>query len=94
VARVEEAQVASIPIIDLAPVPAPSQPATDRIWMIIVVTFAVVLLANAGPLILAVFKLDSDQTEHIQILLTIITTVAGILAGFVSGRISSGGSTT
>jgi hypothetical protein len=28
--------------------------------------------------------------EDIQLLLTVVTTVAGILAGFVSGRASSG----
>ena len=59
----------------------------NRIWLIIVGTFAVVLLVTAFTLCGAVLWGVSSDT---QTLLTVVTTIAGILAGFVSGRASTG----
>jgi hypothetical protein len=71
----------------------PSQNVTNWIWLIIIGAFALVFIGNAGGLIWAIFTLRTPQAaEHIQILLTVFTTVAGILAGFISGRASTGGS--
>src|SRR5918998_235738 len=67
----------------------PTQQITNRIWQVIVWTFAIVLLLSVGALIVAAFWTERAGT-NIQILLTVVTTVAGILAGFVSGRASSG----
>jgi hypothetical protein len=70
---------------------APDQRVTNDIWRWIVGTFAVVLMLATVALVGAVFvsfwhKVD---TAMVQIVLTIFTTTAGILAGFVSGRASS-----
>jgi CHASE3 domain sensor protein len=65
---------------------SPDQKATNRIWQMIVAAFAVVFVGSSIALIVAVFF----GPEDIQLLLTVVTTVAGILAGFVSGRASSG----
>jgi hypothetical protein len=67
----------------------PTQQITNRIWQVIVWTFAIVLVLSVGALIVAAFWGERAGT-NIQILLTVVTTVAGILAGFVSGRASSG----
>jgi hypothetical protein len=69
----------------------PDQAVTNAIWKWTVGTFAVVLLAATVALVGALFisfwrKVD---TTLVQMLLTIFTTVAGILAGFVSGRAST-----
>jgi hypothetical protein len=62
----------------------PGQKAIDRIWQMVVGAFVFVLCASTLALIGAVFM----QTEQglAQILLTVFTTVAGILAGFISGK--------
>ena len=65
----------------------PDQRVTNYIWKTIVVTFAVVLFGATAALVAAVFV--EAEAEHIQMLLTIFTTAAGILAGFVSGRAST-----
>lgn len=66
----------------------PSRKVSDRIWQWIVAAFAIVFVGGTGSLVAAVFML---QAEQIQVLLTVFTTVAGILAGFISGRASSSG---
>ena len=63
----------------------PSQLVTNRIWQWIVAAFAIVFVGGTGALIVGVF-INPDQ---LQILVTVFTTVAGILAGFISGRASS-----
>ena len=70
----------------------PDQPVTNEIWLLIVRTFAIVLvgssLALAAAVTVSLFrKVDAAM---VQVLLTVITTVAGILAGFISGRASAG----
>jgi hypothetical protein len=70
---------------------APDQSVTNDIWRWIVRTFAVVLVGATAALIAAVIvsfwrKVDPAM---IQIILTVFTTTAGILAGFVSGRASA-----
>lgn len=66
----------------------PSSEAADRIWVMIVKTFAIVLIvgmiALCGVVTLAVFReVDKDL---VQIMLTVFSTVAGILAGFITGQ--------
>lgn len=70
----------------------PDQPVTNEIWLLIVKTFAIVLvgssIALAAAVVVSLFrKVDAAM---VQVLLTVITTVAGILAGFISGRTSVG----
>lgn len=60
----------------------PDQSATNRIWLIIVWAFAIVFVLSAVALFAAAFW----NPDQIQILLTVITTIAGILAGVISGR--------
>jgi hypothetical protein len=62
----------------------PDQWAIDRIWLMVVGAFAFVLCTSALALIAAIF-VQTDQGLA-QILLTVFTTVAGILAGFISGK--------
>jgi hypothetical protein len=87
----QEAEVGDVPAAAVAiqnqdevPAGRPTQPVTNWIWLIIVVTFSLVLLVTTGGFIRAVFV----GPEDIQLLLTVVTTIAGILAGFVSGRSS------
>src|SRR5215203_3540346 len=63
----------------------PSQLVTNRIWQWIVAAFAIVFVGGTGALIVGVFI----NPQQLQILVTVFTTVAGILAGFISGRASS-----
>src|SRR5918998_6146144 len=60
----------------------------DQIWMFIVKTFGYVLGVATAALFAVIvldifFPVDSD---HVQIMLTVFTTVAGILAGFITGQ--------
>src|SRR5215208_5221199 len=68
----------------------PTQKVSDRIWQWVVGAFAIVFVGGSGPLAASVFFLPVEQ---IQVLLTVFTTVAGILAGFISGRASASGGT-
>src|SRR3712207_3481654 len=65
----------------------PTQGVINRIWLIIVGTFAVVFVVSAFTLCGAVLW---GVSTNIQTLLTVVTTIAGILAGFISGRASTG----
>jgi hypothetical protein len=69
-------------------VQGPTQKVSDRIWQWVVGAFAVVFVGASGTLVASVFFL---AVEQIQVLLTVFTTVAGILAGFISGRASASG---
>jgi hypothetical protein len=66
----------------------PSREAADKIWVMIVRTFAIVLVVGIVSLVgivgLAVFR-DVDK-DLVQIMLTVFSTVAGILAGFITGQ--------
>lgn len=60
----------------------------DRIWLFIVKTFGYVLCGSTVALVVTVvldvfFPVEPD---HVQIMLTVFTTVAGILAGFITGQ--------
>ena len=68
----------------------PTQRTADRIWQLIVGTFALVFVLGSVALFVAVFL----NLTQVQMLLTVFTTVAGILTGFISGRASSGRSST
>ena len=66
----------------------PSSQVTDQIWVMIVRTFAIVLVVGmvslVGVVALAVFReVDKDL---VQMMLTVFSTVAGILAGFITGQ--------
>ena len=67
---------------------SPTTPTVDRIWVTIVRTFSWVFGgATAGLVaivILAVFY--PVELAHVQIMLTMFTTVAGTLAGFITGQ--------
>ncbi len=69
----------------------PSQAITDKVWITVVDAFKWVLwgatVALAAAVGVALFR-KVDQAL-IQILLTVFTTVAGIFAGFISGRASA-----
>ena len=68
--------------------PKPTTGTIDKIWMIVVGTFAVVLVGATAALVAAVV-LDifyDIEAAHVQIMLTMFTTVAGILAGFITGQ--------
>jgi hypothetical protein len=68
----------------------PTQRVSDRIWQWVVGAFAIVFIGGSGALVASAFFLPVEQ---IQVLLTVFTTVAGILAGFISGRASASGGT-
>jgi|SRR5215208_2117043 len=65
----------------------PSQMVNDKIWLTITYAFATVLVLATVMVFVAIYLESSD----IQTALTVFTTVAGILAGFISGRASAGG---
>lgn len=73
---------------DLAQRIRPSQIVADQIWKIIVWAFAVVFVLSTLAFFLAALWLPGN----IELLLTVVTTIAGILAGFISGRSSTGSS--
>jgi len=60
----------------------------DTIWLTIVKTFAWVLGgATVGLVVIIVLEIFYDvELAHVQIMLTMFTTVAGILAGFITGQ--------
>jgi hypothetical protein len=65
----------------------PTQPVTDWIWKATVGVFASVFVLATLALCAGTLWFEGD----VQTLLTVVTTVAGILAGFISGRASTGG---
>ena len=65
----------------------PTQPVTDWIWKVTVGVFACVFVLATIALCVGALWSRGD----VQTLLTVVTTVAGILAGFISGRASTGG---
>jgi hypothetical protein len=77
---------------ELAQKYGPSQQTLDQIWLLIVRTFAWVLSgATVGLIVIIVLAGFRDvDLAHIQIMLTVFTTVAGILAGFITGQALGG----
>jgi hypothetical protein len=65
----------------------PTQPVTDWIWKVTVGVLATVFVIATLALCAGELWFDGD----VQKLLTVVTTVAGILAGVISGRASAGG---
>ena len=67
---------------------SPTPTTIDRIWVTIVTTFSWVLGgATAGVLAIVVLDIFYPvELAHVQIMLTMFTTVAGILAGFITGQ--------
>jgi hypothetical protein len=67
----------------------PTQRVTDQVWLIIVGAFALVFVLSS----LALFWAAYLDLTNAQMLLTVVTTVAGVLAGFVGGRSAATGAT-
>jgi hypothetical protein len=65
-----------------------AQALTDRIWLIVLGTFSLLLLVVAIALLFTAIWPSHTAENASQILLTAFTTIAGILAGFISGRAS------
>ena len=66
---------------------SPDQAMTNLIWRRIITTFSGVLAGAMLAIVAAVFV--TVDPAALQILLTIFTTTAGILAGFISGRLAT-----
>jgi hypothetical protein len=75
---------------DLGQLFQPSQDVANWIWLIIVLAFALVFVGSTIAFFVAALSLE--RAGNIELLLTVVTTIAGILAGFISGRSSAGGS--
>jgi hypothetical protein len=66
----------------------PTQAITDKVWLMVVDAFRWVLWGAALALVVAigVALFREVDAAYVQILLTVFTTVAGIFAGFISGK--------
>jgi hypothetical protein len=71
----------------------PSQATLDTVWKLTVGTFALVLgIATVGLFLVIGFDTLSNSRDvsvdpaHLQIMLTVFTTTAGVLAGFITGH--------
>lgn len=67
--------------------PLPSDPMKDRIWLIIVGSFAFVMVGAAVVLGVGVFVGSTDATKQLtraDTILTVFMTVVGFLAGLLS----------
>jgi hypothetical protein len=67
--------------------PLPSDPMKDRIWLIIVGSFAFVMVGAASVLGIGVFIGSTDATKQLtraDTILTVFMTVVGFLAGLLS----------
>lgn len=69
----------------------PSQRVTDQIWLMIVGAFTLVLLASALALLYVAIWPPPGESNPTQVMLPVFTSIAGILAGFISGRASASG---
>ncbi len=69
----------------------PSQHVTDQIWLTIVRTFAGVLALSGVALLYVSIWPPQGEANPTQVMLPVFTSIAGILAGFISGRASAGG---
>ena len=66
----------------------PSSGTVDQVWLMVVKAFRWVLWGSALALVAAigVALFREVDAAYVQILLTVFTTVAGIFAGFISGK--------
>ncbi len=74
-------------VSDLPRVGAPTPKATDKIWLLIVGSFAVVMIGAAAVLGIGVFSQVIDSSKQItksDTILTVFTTVVGFLAGLLA----------
>lgn len=69
----------------------PTQQVTDKIWLTIVRTFSAVLFASAIGLLYVSIWPPQGESNPTQVMLPVFTSIAGILAGFIGGRASTGG---
>ncbi|HLX39959.1 MAG TPA: hypothetical protein VKR42_05475 [Ktedonobacteraceae bacterium] len=63
--------------------PLPSREPTDIIWLVVIISFAVILIVVAGALVFGVIFLQRTA-DNVQIILTIFTTEVAFLAGLLS----------
>ena len=74
-------------VSDLPRVGTPTPKATDKIWLLIVGSFAVVMIGAAAVLGIGVFSQVIDASKQItksDTILTVFTTVVGFLAGLLA----------
>ena len=74
-------------VSDLPRVGTPTPKATDKIWLLIVGSFAVVMIGAAAVLGIGVFSQVIDSSKQItksDTILTVFTTVVGFLAGLLA----------
>jgi hypothetical protein len=78
----------SVQAVDQLPrLEPPSPPANDRIWLLIVGAFALVMIGSAAVLGAGVFSQVVDASKQItksDTILTVFTTVVGFLAGLLA----------
>jgi hypothetical protein len=67
-------------VTTIGQLPAPDSAVTDRIWLIVILAFAVVLVGSFLTLAVSTFLTSKNEVD-LQIILTIFTTVTGFLAG-------------
>ncbi len=73
--------------------PAPSSRVSDRIWQIVIWTFAIVLVGSFLTLASSVFVTPAQGGTSTQTILTVFTTVVGFLSGlFVPSPVANRGS--
>lgn len=77
------------------PIGQPGDKARDRLWLLVVGAFVIVLVGSFGTLAYAVFNPpDSDKVKP-ELILSLFTSVVGFLAGlFVPAPGRNGGATT
>jgi hypothetical protein len=66
---------------DLSPLLTPDQPIINYTWRIVVTAFSIILVISAGAVIYAAFT----NLEQTQVLLTVFTSTATLLAGLLAG---------
>jgi uncharacterized membrane protein YozB (DUF420 family) len=81
-------------VIDQAGIRSPGQKASDTLWLIVVFSFAIVLVGAFLCLAIGVLVFNKSAADaELQILLTVFTSAVAFLAGLLTpGPVHSGGS--
>jgi hypothetical protein len=79
----ERRDVASSPSLQ-AVLPKPDDQTLDFLWKVIVASFCLVLLGTVAALVFSMYRSPVDGGAKPELILAIITTVIGFLAGLVS----------
>ena len=69
-------------VVKQAGLPGPGQAVADKLWLMIVASFALVMIGSFMSLAIPVLMQSPKQPE--QILLTVFTTVAAFLTGILT----------